>query len=245
MAARSKTILVWALGTLLGVGSASADSVLIGASQDNTLYTDGTGGLSNGAGQYFFAGQAGSARRGLVGFDVAAAVPAGATIQGVTLTLHCSRSPIGAPPIVVDLHRVTAAWGEGISDAGEPGGTGTASEPGDATWIHTFFPGSLWTNPGGDFDAAVSGSQPVAGPGAYVWGSTAAMVADVQGWLDTPSGSHGWILMSTESGLPNARRFDTRENVEPAFRPALQIEYTTGQVGLAPAAFSAVKALYR
>jgi len=234
-----------ALSTLLAAGSAAADTVVIGASQDNTLYTDGTGGISNGAGQFFFAGQAGSARRGLVAFDVAAAVPPGSTIQSATLTLHCSRAPGLSTPIPVELHRVTAAWGEGASDAGDPGGTGTAAEPGDATWIHTFYPGALWTSPGGDFDPAVSALQSVGTPGFYVWNSTPALVADVQGWLVNPSSSYGWIVLGAEGGTSNARRFDTRENVEPAFRPVLRIEYVTGQVDAAPGAWTVVKSLYR
>src|SRR5262245_6118071 len=58
---------------LLAVASAAADSVVIGASKDNTLYTDATGSTSNGAGQYFFTGQSASARRALVAFDISAA----------------------------------------------------------------------------------------------------------------------------------------------------------------------------
>jgi len=245
MAACSRKVVLLASLALLGAGRAAADSAVIGASRDNTLYTDGTGGLSNGAGEYFFAGQAGSARRGLVAFDVAAAIPAGSTIQSATLTLHCSRLPSGGTPISVELHRVTTAWGEGASNAGDPGGTGTAAEPGDATWIHTFFPSALWTTPGGDFNAAASAAQSVAGVGLYVWASTPALVADVQGWLDNPAGSNGWIVIGPEGGLSNARRFDTRENQTPEFRPVLRIEYATGQVGVEPAAFSVVKALYR
>jgi hypothetical protein len=163
----------------------------------------------------------------------------------VTLTLHCSRVPALSTPIAVELHRVTAAWGEGASNAGDPGGTGAASAPGDATWIHTFYPGSLWTTPGGDFDPAVSALQSAGGPGSHVWTSTPLLVADVQSWLDNPSSSHGWIVLGAEGGATNARRFDTRENVQPAFRPGLRIEYTTGSVGVAPAAWTVVKSLYR
>ena len=77
-------------------------------------------------------------------------------------------------------------------------GKGDDSEPNDATWIHTFYPGSFWTTPGGDFDATASGSTSVDGEGSYSWGSTAQMVADVQGWLDTPANNHGWILIGPE-----------------------------------------------
>ncbi len=241
----------FALGTtfaclmVLAAHAAFADFAAVGASKDNTLYLDGTGGLSNGAGAYLFAGQAGSVRRGLLAFDVASAVPAGSTIQSVTLTLHCSRAPFLAPAVACTLNRVLANWGEGASDAGDPGGTGTAAAPGDATWIHTFFPGSLWTTPGGDFDATVSASQNVGDAGTYVWGSTAQMVADVQSWLDTPATSYGWIVRGVEGGGSNARRFDTKENALTENRPILGIQYTTGLVGVESAPWSGVKALYR
>jgi hypothetical protein len=75
MAACSRQVVLLASLALLGAGSAAADSAVIGASRDNTLYTDGTGGLSNGAGEYFFAGQAGSARRGLVSQPPSRPVP--------------------------------------------------------------------------------------------------------------------------------------------------------------------------
>src|SRR5262249_37685622 len=116
--------------TLFVAATAAADSVVIGASKDNTLYTDGTGRTSNGAGQYFFAGQSGSVRRAVLAFDIAASIPAGSTIQSVQLTLHCSRAPVGAPPVGCTLNRLLADWGEGTSDAGDPGGAGTASTPG-------------------------------------------------------------------------------------------------------------------
>lgn len=230
---------------VLAAATAFADFVTVGASKDNTLYQTGTGGLSNGAGAYLFVGQAGGFRRGLLAFDVAAAVPAGSTIQSVTLTLHCSRAQTAVPTIPVTLNRVLADWGEGASNAGDPGGTGTAAAPGDATWIHTFYPSAFWITPGGDFDGLASATQTVGGIGTYVWGSTAPMVADVQSWLDGPGTNHGWILLGVENAGSNARRFDTKENSVAANRPVLGIEYVTGPVGVESSAWTAVKALYR
>ncbi|MHC4093483.1 MAG: hypothetical protein ACYSVY_24955, partial [Planctomycetota bacterium] len=59
------------------------------------------------------------------------------------------------------LHRVLADWGEGESSGS--GGTGAPTEPGDATWIHRFYPDVFWASPGGDFEAAVSSSQSIGG----------------------------------------------------------------------------------
>ena len=100
---------------------------------------------------------------------------------------------------------------------------------GDATWIHTFFDTSFWTNPGGDFSESISASQEVAFEGSYTWGSTVNMVADVQLWLDQPETNFGWILIGNEdedSGS-TAKRFDSREN-SVSVRPLLTVDFTMG-----------------
>jgi hypothetical protein len=158
-------------------------------------------------------------------FDVAGGVPAGSIIQSATLTLKVSRTKVGA--MTFDLHRLTSDWGEGTSDVGGQEGDGGNPTADDTTWLHTFYPGSLWSNPGGDFDATVSGSAAVGGNGFYDWGSTARMVADVQSWLDTPGSDYGWILKGPE-GVRSAKRFNSRENSDVASRPALVIEFVTG-----------------
>ena len=102
--------------------STLADEVMIGSSKDNTLYEDGTGSLSNGAGKHFFVGNNAQPRirRGVISFDIEAAIPAGSTINSVELILHMSRTISGDFP--TDLHPLTANWGEGTSQAG--GGEG-------------------------------------------------------------------------------------------------------------------------
>ena len=214
--------------SFIGIGmsaNALADSVSIGASHDNTLYQDAAGALSNGAGEFFFSGNtnANVSRRGLIMFDIASAVPAGSTINNVALTLHMSMTSGGASN--VELHRVLQAWGEGASDAPGGEGAGTAAMPGDATWLHTFFNTSFWTNPGGDFDPAVSAVQNVDAIGFYTWNS-AGMTANVQQWLNNPGTNFGWLLRGDESILNTSKRYDTRENATPGFRPALLIDYT-------------------
>jgi len=74
--------------------SGRAVAVNIPASQDNTLYENATGAVSNGAGDYFFTGRTreGFKRRAVIKFDIASNIPAGATITSVTLHLYMSRS---------------------------------------------------------------------------------------------------------------------------------------------------------
>lgn len=203
-----------------------ADVVEIGAMKDNTLYEDPTGAQSNGAGERFFAGFTAldEIRRGLIAFDVAGAVPAGSTIDNVSLTLNMSRTIVGLEPVA--LHRALADWGEGASDAPGQEGIGTFPDTGDATWLHTFYPNDFWITPGGDFDPVASASQDVGGIGPYTW-SSAAMVTDIQTWLDNPALNYGWVVVGNENSSPTAKRFDTRENVDSAVRPVLTIEFTS------------------
>jgi hypothetical protein len=205
--------------------AAGADTITLPASKDNTLYQDLDGALSDGAGPTLFAGvtNIGEIRRCLLAFDLSA-VPAGAVITGATLTLNMSRTISGA--VTVTLHTVTADWGEGSSDAGIDGGRGAASATNDATWIHTFYKTKFWTNPGGDFVSADSASRSVSGVGAYTWGSTAQMVADVQGWVDSPSTNFGWVLICDETVFGGAKRFDSRSHPTDANRPRLTLDFT-------------------
>jgi len=206
-----------------------ADLVTIEPSKDNTLYEDVDGLKSNGAGWYLFAGSTESfgARRAVLEFDIAAAVPPLSTINSVELDMNLSRcGPSCFTTVPMDLHRLLAAWGEGTSDAGQPGGNGAPSAPGDATWIHTFYDTAFWASPGGDYSPTVSMTRNVSGLGSYTWSSTPQAVADVQSWLDSPATNYGWIIIGDESLLGAAKRFDSREHPTAAVRPRLRIDYT-------------------
>lgn len=214
-----------------GVAARASDVVQIGASKDNTLYHDAGALKSNALGQFMFAGRTSGSlgsikRRALIEFDVAGAIPAGATIESVTLRLEMDQTIAGAVP--VSLHRVLAEWGEGTSKAVGSEGTGADPTPGDATWQHTFFDTMFWQTEGGDYAAAPSATVMVAGPGSYTWGSTPEMVADVQAWLDDPNGNHGWIIIGDESTFTTAKRFGTKDHVTPSLRPVLEVEFSAG-----------------
>lgn len=209
---------------LVSASVAAADTAAIPASKDNTLYESGTGAFSNGKGQYTFCGLTAvfTRRRALFKFDVAAAVPAGSTINSATLRLHMSRTIVAGMPCT--LHRVLADWGEGDSLAfGEEGGGGD-SQPGDATWIHRFYDTVFWAAPGGDFHPTASATTTVAGIGFYEW-TGAQVAADVQGWLDNPASNFGWLLKGVENQT-SAKRFDSRENIDPQVRPVLIVDFT-------------------
>ena len=214
--------LVLVLVMAAGAGSAWAQcppgATSIAADRDNTLYQDGTGSLSNGAGDYFFAGITGNGdiTRGLIHFDVASSLGAGLTVTHALLQLTQGQ-PIDHGTFDIGLHLVEADWGEEVSQAGMGEGGGATAMTDDATWLHTFHSSATWTTPGGDFDATASASTPVdTGGGTYTW-SSPKMAADVQSWYDTPATNYGWLIQGNEGGGTTAARFASRTNsgVEP------------------------------
>lgn len=216
--------------TLAGATGAAAATIDLPATADGTLYEDATGALSNGAGQYFFAGRTddGSIRRAVLRFDLSA-LPAGSTVTSVELKLTMSRTQGGAATVA--LHRLSGDWGEGTSDANGEEGRGAASTPNDVTWIHRVFATAPWITAGGDFTATPSASTSVIDVGPYTWASTPALVADVQSWLDGSTPNHGFLLLGNEAVATTAKRFDSRSHATVANRPRLTVTYSPPPLG--------------
>jgi hypothetical protein len=208
--------------------SASVEAALtftLTPSKDNSLYQDALGSVSNGAGDYLFVGKTNRdrLRRGAVAFDISA-LPPNATISSVTFSLTLSNAG-PAVPSDVTLHRFLADWGEGTSDAGEPGGSGAPATPGDATWIHAFYDTVPWATPGGVFSPTVSASRSIGEePITYAF-TDPQLVADVRGWLENPNTNFGWALLGDETRTGTAKRFNSRENPGAQTRPMLTIVY--------------------
>ncbi len=219
--------LIAAACCLFVAGDASGDVIRLSAAADNTIYSEAEG-VSNGAGQYLFAGRTnlGSRRRGLIRFDLENPLLSGpgVTINSVTLQLHVSRTAGATQP--VRLNRLTRSWGEGTSDAGQNEGGGADATFRDATWFSRFWTiESPWATPGGDAFPTVSATTNVGDIGFYSW-TGPVMVADAQAWLTNPSVNHGWLMTGVETTNRTAKRFDSRENSVPEFQPVLIIDYT-------------------
>ncbi|MEN8132647.1 MAG: DNRLRE domain-containing protein, partial [Pseudomonadota bacterium] len=230
------------IGVTLTLSSllASAAQVTINPVNDNTIYqgTDPTQADPNfedntcGAGTNLFAGQTkdGLLRRAPVRFDIAGAVPAGSTINSASLTLTVNRSG-GNIAQTMTLRALSQDWGEGTvnCDAGAGGGgRGLDANPGDATWLDAKFQQIGWNNPGGDFGVISASTDVGDNNGAQgIWDSSvagnAAMVSDLQDWLDNPVNNNGWILVGLEGGGTSTRRFSAREGGNP---PSLTIDFT-------------------
>jgi hypothetical protein len=219
------TIAIRSIGLVLLISLAtSAATVSLVPSKDNTLIqqTNPNAQLSNGSGD-ILTGRTGqpvgqSIRRGLVHFDIDAAIPSGATITSATLTMLDVMGNNGDR--VVSLHRALQDWGEGTSF--QSGGMGAPATNNDATWLYTFYnaaaPGTspTWSTPGGDFNPTASASTVVLGntmgmAQSFQW-SSSGMVADLQDWLDNPSTNYGWLVQGDESVGMTAKRLRGRTN---------------------------------
>ncbi|MFU8829142.1 MAG: DNRLRE domain-containing protein, partial [Phycisphaerales bacterium] len=222
-------------GTFLGAGTTCADdpcaikptTLELTAVQDNVLYETADGSLSNALGTRLFTGNqnSGERRRSLIGFDLST-IPAGAQIQSAQLRLHCNQSSGDAFPITV--HRLTADWGEGTSIAGGNQSGGGPATPGDATWLHRFYPSQFWSTPGGDFLSVPSASVIVSAQNtSYTW-TGSGIVDDVQHWVNMPQANFGWIIRGDETSSANTKRFDSREVNTIANRPTLIVTYLPG-----------------
>lgn len=210
---------------------AAAEVVNVPASKDAMIFGTAANADTNnasGKGPAMFAGADGSSnrKRGLMQFDIAATVPAGAQITNVTLTLYLAQvagSGAGGaggnvPQRTLNLFDLQQDWGEGTS--GSPtspgvGGTGQGYPrvTGDSSWDYAIYNSADTTagkwnagGPdlhGGNFSSTAAASSTFNLPynlnTAYTW-SSAGMVADVQAWLNAPSNNHGWLLKAM-SGL--------------------------------------------
>ena len=177
----------------------------------NTIYQETN--ISNGAGDYLFAGKTASnnSRRALISFDLLS-IPSDANITGVTLTLNMNTTIAGATN--VNLYDLSQTWGQGTSDASGQEGGGAPSMLNDASWNCSFNNGSgscntPWTNPGGDFNSSSIASTVVHSIAVYNW-SSANMIASVQNWVDNPSQNFGWIILGEESSATTSKRFDAK-----------------------------------
>lgn len=198
-------------------------TVTFNADKDNTLYSNDNSS-SNGAGDNFFAGEtnSGALRRALIHFDLSS-IPANSTITAVTLKLYNNKQAANAAGVI--LHKVTADWGEGTSNAGGQEGSGTSATTGDATWTSRFYPSTAWTTAGGDYVStpSVTVANITVGVNAISGGS---MVADVQSMVNNAANNFGWIVRGSAEGTSQTSlRFGSHTHPTASQRPSITITY--------------------
>ncbi len=223
---------------LVGNSPCLGDVIVASAITDASIFEELINN-SNGLGVYIHAGANGGAqsRRALIKFDLSA-IPAGSTITAVTLTLRVDDDDTATnesgpgntgPSATIEVRKLTQDWSEGSSIPSSGGGHGTAAGVGDVTWHHRTFSSQTWGTDGGSFSGTVSASTAVTNViGNKTW-TSAAMITDVQGWLNSPATNFGWILKgsaATESTASSARRFASRNASTASQRPKLSITFT-------------------
>ncbi|MEM1411038.1 MAG: DNRLRE domain-containing protein [Pseudomonadota bacterium] len=140
-------------------------------------------------------------RRGLMRYDLPA-IPEGATITGVTLSMQQDRvrgMGTGPKAVTVELRRITDAWAEGVGGLSRRAcGGGTSSATG-STWNNqpstaSSLSGSLALPTTRNFDFTFNSADNAPG-----------LIADVQAWVDGEA-NNGWMVsVSDEDDPDNAR----------------------------------------
>jgi autotransporter-associated beta strand protein len=232
------------------LGSARADVVDIPASQDATLL-GGTDAATNNSladpGIFVGTDGQGNPKRGLVEFNVSAAIPAGAVVTDAELELTVGQvagsgggvSGGGSGPETMGLFDETQPWQQPTNFTGATSfgghGHGAAPDAGDATWNCAFYGSAAWNLAGGNWTTSSTdlADAQVLGTLGYVatW-SSAAMVADVQKWADNPATNDGWLIKNSDEADPtDFRAFWSWQGAantgNPAVAPELVVTYTT------------------
>ena len=212
---------------LLQTFGASADTFINSAHPDN----------NNGASTTFFTGESGEGgvMRGLLRFDMPAGLQGRASVTNATLTLTMAGlGSSGTTPgtaATETLRAVTEGWVEGTG-AGSTSTTftvGQACSGAGATWNQRNCSSSSWSTAGGTVAGTASATANYAGTigGSCTFDSSAnaAMLLDVQGWIDSPGSNFGWrITSSTEGTAGLAQRFYSKESGVGS-SPSLSVTY--------------------
>jgi hypothetical protein len=142
------------------------------------------------------------------------ALPPGARVTDARLGLYLEGGS-GVVDGVLDLHRISRSWVEGIYDDADPAaGAGVTYQEYDG--------GNPWTTPGGDYDATVidSVTLPSMVPGWYAWNVT----GQIQDWLDGAP-NYGFLLREG-GGDAGDIDFTSSDNTgNPENRPRLTLTF--------------------
>ncbi|HJQ98006.1 MAG TPA: DNRLRE domain-containing protein [Candidatus Polarisedimenticolaceae bacterium] len=202
-------------------------TITLTADRDATLVEQPDGTLANGSGPVLFAGRnnlsTDGVRRALIRFDLSGLAPReNPLVASSAAVVLANTTESNVEPREYRLHRVLADWSEGPSASS--GGGGAPSVTGDATWIHASYPHVFWMHSGGQFEGTPSARLEVAGPGVYRFDGE-GLLRDLQLWYRHPELNFGWVLIGDETTRQNSRAFGSRENSDPALRPALELTY--------------------
>jgi hypothetical protein len=138
--------------------------------------------------------------RGLLRFDLSS-LPRSALIESARLRLTVTGVPRSPPAANFHFHRMLKPWAS------------------DATWVSATA-GVPWAAPGAqagtDYSSLNSATCLVTLGGAFDFGPSAQLAADIQTWLTDPAKNYGWILKAENELLAqSARHFGSSESTQP------------------------------
>jgi len=251
---RSFYVVLAGMGLIAASHDLRAATITLPAVQDATLF-GGADANSNTSlsdpGIFVGTDGATNPKRGLIEFNIAGNIPAGATITSVTMQLTVGQAAgtsgnggTLASATTISLFNESQAWGQPTNVAGSTSfmgmGHGKAAKTGDATWNDSFYSTTsptptptTWTTAGGDWSSSLTDladATSTGSPAAVTWSST-AMVTDVQNWLNNPSTNFGWLLKnSDETDATDYLAFWSAQGAaadsNSSLAPALSITYT-------------------
>jgi hypothetical protein len=201
---------------------AGTTDVILANDYDNVAANSNLGGAEN---LETFFGEA-EYRRSLMRWDISA-LPGDITISSATVELY--RYEAGAVNAMqIALYRMTRDWTEGTGWEFQPD---PSYVPDGATWTLAR-PGTAWTTPGGDFDAAIVDQITLPTDMANGWVSLDATAA-VRAWVEGGVPNYG-LLLRPLSGEYTYHYYHSRNCGSADLRPRLVVNYTVGGVTATP-----------
>eukprot|EP01126_Amoeba_proteus_P000473 TRINITY_DN10131_c0_g1_i1.p1 TRINITY_DN10131_c0_g1~~TRINITY_DN10131_c0_g1_i1.p1 ORF type:complete len:527 (-),score=86.79 TRINITY_DN10131_c0_g1_i1:1401-2825(-) len=174
---------------------------------------DETKQLSNGVGESFVVGVTGSnggnqVRRGLLRFNLTQLWDMIQSFGEFTLYLgrvELTVKKAGQVPVVIDMYPIISPWGQGSSNASMRPGQGVPSQPGDASWLYSFYPTVKWKTPGGDYVYDLTATSQVTSYETYVWTSTSLLV-QIRNLATQPENNVGWLFKAKDETIQGSAK---------------------------------------
>lgn len=164
----------------------------------------------------------GDLRRAILQFDLSA-IPSGAIINSVSLSLQVSKFSNKTNGANYYIHHINQKWDEGNSFSfdGKSDGLNTQSQE---TYGNDARSGSSdWSTRGADFNLKPSASTMITNESLSHSFISNEIRNDVQRWVNGTNANHGWILIGDENLKNNAITFKNKNSNAPA---VLKINYT-------------------
>jgi hypothetical protein len=214
-------IAVYASAFAVYVARSRADVVAnIPSTGDDTLFQGNVNGDLGDPGIFVGTDSNTSFKYGLMAFNVSS-IPSYATVTSVTLDLYVGMVAGSGgqnvtnfgPPRTISIYDESQAWGASTNEVGSTSfaghGQGFAANPGDGTWNDAQYNSNSslavpWTSgqPANITSSSVALATTANIPGTdgleVPW-SSAALAAEVQGWIDTPSSNNGLVVVNANS----------------------------------------------